>query len=220
MRSFIFTLGFHEDHVIRRLHIHNALPEDFIVLFTVSPISPSVRRAFEGVRSYTLRTGLREPKLVEVPMNSPDGIFTVVNSLRDVPRPLVVDVSGGMRFLGLFILISLLFMAEDVDIYLQPEGGEVQEIYIPKELFEFMRRPLSNNELEILNVVSEHPGITIEELARSIGKSEKTVRNSIVRLRKLLVVQKGRYAGLYPTKWVKVVTNLRPKHEEELIQTP
>ncbi|MEM1983574.1 MAG: CRISPR-associated CARF protein Csa3 [Sulfolobales archaeon] len=216
MRSFVFTLGFHEDHVIRRLHIHNALYEDVVVLFTVSPVLPAVRRAFEGVRGYALRTGLSEPKLVDVSINPPDGVFTIMEVLKDVPRPLIVDVSGGMRFLGLFLVVSLLFMGEDVDIYLQPEGGEVSEIHIPRDLFEFMRRPLNISEVEIVRTVSEYPGITVEELAKNLGKSEKTVRNLMTRLRKLLITQKGRYAGLYPTKWVKVVTTLRPKYEEEL----
>lgn len=216
----MFTLGFHEDHVTRRLHIHNALAEDVVVLFTVSPVSAGVRRAYEGVRGYVLRIGLSEPKLVEVPFNPPDGIFTIVGVLKDVPRPLIVDVSGGMRFLGLLVVVSLLFMGEDVDIYVQPEGGDVAEVHIPRELFEFMRRPLSSGEVELIKTISEYPGITLDELAEMLGKSEKTVRNLMTRLRKLLVIQKGRYAGLYPTKWVKVVTNLRPKHEEEITQTP
>lgn len=214
MRSFVFTLGFHEDHVIRRLHSHNALSEDVIVLFTVSPISPAVRRAFEGVRGYALRTGLSEPKLVEVPLNPPDGIFTIMGFLRSIPKPFIVDLSGGMRALGVFVIVSLMLMGEDVDLYLQPEGGEVGEVHVPRELFEFMRRPLSDAELEVLRVICKSPGVTVEELAEFTGKSEKTVRNLLIRLRKLLIVQRGRYAGLYPTKWVKVVTNLIPEAEE------
>jgi CRISPR locus-related DNA-binding protein len=220
LRSFVFTLGFHEDHVVRRLHMHNALSEDVIVLFTVGPVVPAVRRAFEGVRGYALRTGLSEPRLVEVPLDPPNAIYVIMSTLEDLPRPLIIDISGGMRVLGVLILISLLLIGwEGVDIYLQPEGGDVREVHIPRELFEFMRYPLSDSELEIVKAVSESPGITIEELARVMGRSEKTIRNSIVRLKKLLIVQKGRYAGLYPTKWVKVITNLIPKQEEELETT-
>lgn len=213
MRSFIFTLGYHEDHVVRRLYGHNALPEDFIVLFTASPSVPAVRRAFEGVRGFALRTGLREPRLVEVPLDPPDAIYVFREVLKGLPRPLVVDVSGGMRALGVLLLITLLLMGEDVDIYLQPEGGDVAEVHVPRELFEFMRRPLSELEFEVVRVVTESPGITIEEVAKAVGKSEKTVRNLISRPRKLLITQRGRYAGLYPTKWVKVVTGLKPRED-------
>lgn len=200
--------------------MHNALPEDFTVLFTASPLVTAVVRAFEGVRGYALRTGLREPRLVEVPLDPPDGVFVIREVLRELPRPLVVDISGGMRVLGVLLTMTLLLMGEDVDIYLQPEGGSTPEVHIPRDLFEFMRRPLSDAEYDVLRAVCNSPGITVEELARLISKSEKTVRNTLVRLKKLLIVQRGRYAGLYPTKWVKVVTELRPKHEEALTQSP
>lgn len=220
MRSFVFTLGFHEDHVIRRLHAHSALREDVTVLFTASPVPPAVRRAFEGIRGYALRAGLSEPMLVEVPLNPPDGIHVIMGVLRGVPRPLIVDLSGGMRALGLFVVVSVMLMGEDVDLYLQPEGGELAEVHIPRELFEFMRRPLSDAELGVLRAICESPGITVDELAAGTGRSEKTVRNVLARLRRLLVTQRGRYAGLYPTKWVKVVTNLVPRAEEELARSP
>ncbi len=196
--------------------MHNALPEDFIVVLTASPLVPAVTKAFEGVRAYCLRTGLSEPKLVEVPLDAADGIYTIMSVLKGLPRPMVVDISGGMRVLGVLTLISLLFNEGALDVYLQAEGGEAPEVHIPKELFEFMRNPLTDAELEIIKVIAERPGITIEELAKALGKSEKTVRNLIARPKKLLIVQRGRYAGLYPTKWVKVVTNLMPKEEAGL----
>ena len=215
MRTFVFTLGFHEDHVIRRLHAHNALREDHIVVFTVRPVATAVKRAFDGLKGFTSRAGLRDPELIELPLNTPDAIYTIINTLRDRPRPFIVDLSGGMRVLAVYVMTALLLMKEDADIYLQPETGTITETVIPKELFEFMRSPLTPTEIEVLKEISNNPGITISELAKATSKSEKTIRNMLARLRKLLVVQKGRRAGLYPTKWVKTLTPIKPKEEEE-----
>lgn len=194
--------------------MHNALPDDWIIAYTVKPAVTAVKRAFDGLKGFTSRTMLREPLLIELPLDTPNAIYLIIKSLSDKPRPFIVDLSGGMRVLTLYVMTALLLMKEDADIYVQPESGGLTETIIPKELFEFMRKPVTGIELEIIGEVSKNPGVTIEELARITKKSEKTIRNILSRLRKLLITQKGRKAGLYPTKWVKILTPIKPKTEE------
>ncbi len=200
-------MGFHEDHIVRRLHQSSASVDDDIIVFTVKPIQGAVKRAFEGLVGYTRSVRLKYPELVEVPLAStPEALKIIVDVLSGKQEPFIVDLSGGMRALGVLVLTALLVMNIKADIYVQPEAGDVNEVKIPKELFEYLEKPLTIEEQSILREIIMNPGITIEELAARQGKSVRTIRNSLTRLRKLLVVQKGRKAGLYPTKWTQILT--------------
>jgi len=216
MTTFIFTLGFHEDHIVRRLHQSSATIDDEILVFTAKPAQGAVKRAYEGLIGYTRSVRLRYPKLVEVPLEStPEALKIIIEALGDKQEPFIVDLSGGMRAIGILVLTALLIMKVKADIYIQPEAGEVNEVKIPKELFEYLEKPLTIEEQNILREIVMNPGITIEELATKQRKSPRTIRNTLTRLRKLLIIQKGRKAGLYPTKWTQIITPQLHKQQKQ-----
>ena len=147
--------------------------------------------------------------------STPEALKTIIEALGDKQEPFIVDLSGGMRAIGILVLTALLIMKVKADIYIQPEAGEVNEVKIPKELFEYLEKPLTIEEQNILREIVMNPGITIEELAIKQRKSPRTIRNTLTRLRKLLIIQKGRKAGLYPTKWTQILTPQLHKQQKQ-----
>ena len=97
-RSFVFSLGFHEDFVIRRLSDLAARRGEGVVLFTGSPVAPGTRRAFTSLVDYCTRVGLDAPRLVELPLSdAPRAVSTAVRVVSSLPEPIVADLGGGMR---------------------------------------------------------------------------------------------------------------------------
>jgi len=52
MASYIFTLGFHEDFIIRRLMNSKASKGERIIVFTVSPVSGASEKAFKNLEAF------------------------------------------------------------------------------------------------------------------------------------------------------------------------
>lgn len=197
----MITLGFHEDHAIRLLTTSSATRDDKVFVLTGKPVVPAARRAFEGLRSYMLRVGIGEPELVEVPPNLAEGVEAVLKVFsHDVEY--VLGLSGGMRYLIVFTLIALVLSGRSATIWIYPEGGEVPEVVVPKDVVASLRRLPTGAELRILKEVANSPGITDEEVAEKVGRKVKTVKNVVSELVKSgLVIRKGRKGGLYPTEW-------------------
>ncbi len=197
-RAFIVTLGYHEDHVIRLLTVCSASKDDEVVVLTAKPLVPAVRRAFNSLRTFMLRLGLKEPKLVEVPMEVLEGLEVIANVLKDPNKEYVLSLSGGMRYLIIYALIALVALGRVATIYIYPEGGEEPEIVIPKNLIKVLHRLPSESELRVLREVMKSPGISVEELSLIIGRSVKTIRNLVSELSRYgLVVRRGRGGGVY-----------------------
>ena len=85
-RVFVITLGYHEDHAIRLLTVCSVSKDDEVIALTAKPVVPAVRRAFDSLRTYLLRLGLKEPKLVEVPTDVIEGLSTIAEVFQDGSR--------------------------------------------------------------------------------------------------------------------------------------
>lgn len=200
-RVFVITLGYHEDHAIRLLTVCSVSKDDEVIALTAKPVVPAVRRAFDSLRTYLLRLGLKEPKLVEVPTDVIEGLSTIAEVFQDGSKEYVLSLSGGMRYLVIYTLITLVVLGRVATIYIYPEGGEAPEIVIPKNLIKVLRRLPSEAELRILREVMKSPGISVEDLSLSIGRSVKTIRNLISDLSRAgLVVRRGRGGGVFLSK--------------------
>ncbi|MEM4847947.1 MAG: hypothetical protein QW794_09350 [Thermosphaera sp.] len=64
MRSFVFTLGFHEDFILQRLSRKAAQPCEKVLMLTASPVVGGVRSAFNSLVEQYGRLGLGAPELV------------------------------------------------------------------------------------------------------------------------------------------------------------
>ncbi len=206
-RSYVFTLGFHEDYIERRLHQTSAKPDDVVVLFTGKPAIGGVKRAFESLRARSLSIGLPEPKLIELEYEEPSkALYQAKQVINALPEPIIADLSGGMRVIVIIVYTALLLEGKHFELYMQPEGSMHMHLHIPRGIIHCIRNPLSKEKMEILKIIMENPGITVKELAQTVGRKEKTIINHMIELKKLnLVVQKGKLAGLYPTQWTPTI---------------
>jgi len=99
VRSFVFTLGFHEDFAIRRLASKAARRGEPILVLTAKPAVGAVQKAFNSLREFCLRVGLEEPRLAELDLS--DGARALVEArtlIGQLPGLIVADVSGGSRW--------------------------------------------------------------------------------------------------------------------------
>jgi CRISPR locus-related DNA-binding protein len=198
-RRFIISLGFHEDRAIRRLMVSSASKDDEVFAVTASAV-PAVVKAFESLAGFCKRVGLPEPKLVEVPPRLYEGVVAFAELIQGSPGPVILDLSGGMRYLAVLGVLALFLTGRKASIYIQPES-EGDEIAVPESVVGLAYTPLQNLELAVLRAVSERGGLTADELAGSLGRSPKTAANAVARLQKLgLVVRRGRTGGIYTTE--------------------
>ncbi len=207
MRSFIFTLGFHEDYIERRLHESSATREDEIILFTAKPAIGGVLRAYESLKARAHSIGLRKPKLVELDcQDMAEAILQARKTIHQLPEPIIADLSGGMRVTIITVYTALLLENKKFKLYIQPEGSMELHINIPSQIIELIRNPLTQEKKKTLKTIMENPGITVREIAETLGKKEKTILNHLTELKKKQLVKiKGRSRGLYPTKWAKTI---------------
>lgn len=197
-RLFIITLGFHEDHVIRRLVNDKASRGDRVVLITASPVASATQRAYESLIAVCGRMGLPRPELVSVSADPYEGLKTLISLLRS-DGDVVLDLSGGMRYLSVYALMALLLIRREGKVYLQPESGEVSEVAVPETLIRAFFSPPRPAEVELMRLVGAG-GLSAQDIARLSGKSEKTVMNMLSSLsRRGLIVRKGRAGGVYLT---------------------
>lgn len=198
-RLFVVTLGFHEDHVMRRLVSDKAVRSDRVILVTASPVAAATQRAYESLIAACSRMSLPRPELVEVPADPYGGLKTLL-SLMIGEDELVVDLSGGMRYLSVYVLLALLLMRRRSRIYLQPESGEVSEVLIPETVIEVFFNPPKPVELELLRLIGSNEGLTTRDLSRFSGRAEKTVMNIVSSLSKRgLILRRGRRGGVFLT---------------------
>ncbi|MEM1622683.1 MAG: CRISPR-associated CARF protein Csa3 [Sulfolobales archaeon] len=207
-RLFIISIGFHEDRAIRRLMESSATRGDRVYLIAASR-TQAVLRAYESLASICRKLGLPDPELVEVPMGLYDGIARLLSILGSAEGEIVLDLSGGMRYLVAYALVALFISGRSATVYVQPESGEGGDVVIPAKLFSIARDPPKGVDLLVLRAVYDTEGSTVEELSRSTGRSAKTVANSVSKLAKMgLVVRRGRRGGLYLTELGRLAVKL------------
>ena len=200
MKSYVFTMGVHEDFAIRRLVSTNATREDDVVCLFKSPMTNGNKRALNALNAVMSKMGLREAVAREVRVSG--GILDVVDEvtgvLNDLKDPLVVDVSGGeSKAVMVGVVLSLAINGRAGRVYVE----EDEEYYFSVEDFRTAVEGVKGEALALLINVVAQPGIRYLELAEKTGKKLKTVMNSVGALKKKrLVYQKGRGEGVYPTK--------------------
>lgn len=201
MRSFVFTLGFHEDLVIRRLTFKAARPGEPILVFTAEPLVGGVERAFSALRDYCSRVGLSDPSLVTLPSEDiPRALVVARAGVAGLPEPVVAELGGGMRYLLIIVFTALLLEHKGFELYVTHEGGG-GELHMPSGVLRALRG-LSEEKMRMLKVIASRPGIGVEALARTLAKSPKTVRNHLTDLKRMgLVASSGRGAPLRLTTW-------------------
>ena len=208
MRSFIFTLGFHEDFILRRLSQKGAIPGEPIVVFTAHPLVSGVVRAFDSLVSFCSRLGLEKPTMIPLDLSSvAESMVKARSVITALPKPIVADLGGGFRSLVILVFLVLLTTTDDFELYISVEGGEGMELHIPSGVAKALRR-FSPEKEEILRAISQNPGIRVEGLSLMLGKSPKTIRNHLSELKKMgLVIARGRGAPLKLTDWGKALVN-------------
>jgi CRISPR-associated protein Csa3 len=211
--TYIFTLGYHEDYIIRRLHMNKADASDKIYVVTVKPLTGTSLKAFDNLEAYCMRLGLQKPVLVEIDVRSEGREFLdLLDELIDVvlyaEEPLVIDVSGGMRILGLTLYTAALVTGKRAVLYISPENEPI-EYRIDLEEIKTLATELTEEKKQVIEAVLRNPGTTIPEIAKELNKSEKTITNHINTLKKQrLVAAKGKRNNLYLTKLGKIKTKI------------
>ncbi len=210
-RTFLFILGYHEDYITRRLHLSHASRSDEVALITPYPLTGALKRAYYNIEIHLSKIKLKPPKQIPVPTTNTDkAIEIIAEETRKLPEPIILDLTGGDRLLSTLTLLTLLLTRRQVELYIQPETGEPWEIKIPKQVITLIYNPLSPEKQNILKTITQNPGITIQELAQIHNKTTNTIRIYITQLKRLeLVIQKGRKASIYPTKWAKIITKTK-----------
>ncbi|MEM2288511.1 MAG: CRISPR-associated CARF protein Csa3 [Sulfolobales archaeon] len=207
-RVFIISIGFHEDRAIRRLMESSATKGDRVYLITASR-TQAVLRAYESLVALCRKLGLPDPELVEVPTGLYDGIARLLSVLSSSDSEVVLDLSGGMRYLAAYALVALFISGRSATVYVQPESGEGSDVVIPAKLFSVARDPPKGVDLLVLRAVHDLEGSTVEELSKSVSRSAKTVANSISKLTKMgLVVRRGRRGSLHLTELGRLAVKL------------
>jgi CRISPR-associated protein Csa3 len=208
-RSFVFSLGFHEDFVIRRLSRLAARGGEDVVLFTGSPVVAGTRRAHASLIEYCTRVGLSTPRLVELPLSDSSLAVSRARSvINGLSEPIIADLGGGMRAVIVAVLIALFTSDKVFELYVSSESGEAEELHIPSGVTRALSS-LSSEKMEILNFIAKNEYSNADTIAYRLGKSSKTVRNHLAVLKKMgLVVSHGRKGGLKLTSWGKAILGL------------
>lgn len=216
MKSFVFTLGFHEDFIERRLHTSHAVEGDAIRVFTCKPLAPATRRAYESLRARAYSIGVGEPELIPLECIDPaEALYTARLAIRELPEPIIADLSGGMRIAVLVVYTALLLERKQFDLYIQPEPWG-QETLIPHQITQLIWSPLAPEEQRLLETITALGKTTIKQLAEIMNRKEKTIANKLAKLRKhMLITKRGRTPTIQPTKWAKTITTL-PPHPDQI----
>ncbi|MCX8199825.1 MAG: CRISPR-associated CARF protein Csa3 [Sulfolobales archaeon] len=207
-RVFVFPLGFHEDPLLRLLTDFRASISDKVIVFTCRPMHGGVRRAFESLRAFCIKQGFPEPESEVLECSdfyeSVKHVRRVLEKLKDAE--VIAEVGAGLRILGHVITTTLIFIGKEFTLHYEPEGGVGEPITIPKEFFSLVIKEPTDFEKKVLNEVIKDPGVTIKELSSKLNRSEKTIRNTVSKLRgRGLIEKKARSEKLEATKLAKAL---------------
>jgi len=214
VKSYIFTVGIHEDFAVRRLVSTNVGRDDVIVVLVKSPITGGNRRAINGLSAVMSKMGLRDAVVKEIEVKD---IFHVVDQvseiLKEVKDPLIVDISGGeSKTLAIGTILAVAVNKRVGRIYLE----EDEEVSFQIEDFRTAAEGLSSELLKVLSTVVANPGIRHEVIAEMTGKKLKTTMNVVgILKKKRLVYQKGRGDGIYPTKLGILISKLNQENNRK-----
>ena len=197
MALYVFTLGFHADHIIRRLS--RARDVKGVLVVTGKPATRSVYNAFQEVVAFCEKADYPLPDLVEVPVD--DGgsaVSLVVERLRGWDH-IVADVGGGLRGVVAATIIALLIATKwaSVELYVYGEREDSPEMFIPLNAVSAILFGIPHERKRILEVLSQGEA-DIATLAKLLNKSEKTVKTYVSDLRRAGFVSGGETVKLTP----------------------
>ncbi len=201
MTTYLFTLGFHPDHITRKLF--RASDVEAIYIVTAKPVVRAVQDAYKDVVGLCERANLPPPKLIEIDVSDPgSSVYTIVRELKRY-RSIYADLSGGMRIVVVITMISLFILSQDHDIVISVAGEreDKPEISINGRIFAYLSSGLSDERKRVLEIIAKSPGIDITYLSQALGRSERTVRAHVAELKRMGLIDMKSNGALYTTSW-------------------
>jgi len=180
----IATLGFEEKFCYRAVLRHGIKEGDRIILITAG-IVEKVEKAYEWIKkliqsSYGSSVSV---DLVQIDVNntvdSLRKILRLIDSLNDFR--IVVNLSGGMRILIIYVLLACLMRARR-DLTVEVEAEDLSTIVsLDWRLLKLIKEGIKEEHLEVLRHISS--GLRdVRSLAKRLKKDESTVRRYISEL--------------------------------------
>lgn len=187
MVVYVFSLGFHADHVIRRLS--RARDVEDVYVFTGRPATKAVYNAFQEVVAFCEKALYPAPKLYELSIEDPaSSVYTVVSLLKDYSH-IVADVGGGLRGVISILMTALFILSRRsfIDLYVYGEREDAPETYIPLQtVYQIVTGGFSDEKIRILEALSRNSeGLGIGDLVSLLGRSERTVRAHLSDLKRV-----------------------------------
>jgi len=188
-------LGFHEDILLRSMTHLRVHRDDVVYVVTCSPLVGAVKRALESLRALCLRQGFPEPRVLELECRdfyeSVRRVKSVISEHKGVE--LYFCSGAGLRILLHIIEVALLASRKPFTLHYEPEAEGVDTVTIPSTLYVNILRKPSEIEERVLRLVVESGEITVKEIAIKLEIKEKTVKNTLTRLKNLgLITKKGK----------------------------
>ena len=188
MKSYFVTLGFNESFLLRLLAETNAAQDDRLVIVVPRPMAEGTRNALENVKAQAVRLKYPTPEVREIGLDSfESALFEVVSALIPLKEPIITDLSMGMRMVDALILVSLLVTGKQFRVYLREETTGRPVSFSSQDLRALLN-DYSGEDLKLLSALSSSP-MRLEDLAKAVGRSEKTVMNRISELKRLGLIR-------------------------------
>ncbi len=213
-KTVIISIGFSTDPVMKLLA---SIPLDRstrIYLIAPEPVSPGTMRVYTTVKNLVgERVGAIE--LVTIPPDPLPALARIAELMAD-DSTYIVSPSGGMRYLVTLLTLVTASLTQKAEIRVISESGEFGDLLIQPEALEILLHGLSSTEWEVLQALAKNP-MNESEIAGTINRSEKTVKNAITRLRKAGLVRKvGRRATVYITENGRAILTIEMIRRERL----
>jgi len=196
-KCFIVTFGWNENVVINLTVRFSIGPEDrFILILPRETDDPRARRAINTLEGFFDKHFPRaelEKKYVTI-RNFHEGMMSILDTMMHVANTgydVYVNVSGGMRILGLMAYTATLIARELAKgnislVDLEIEGSHE---YVPLQFPPLSMPELREGETVILETLFQHGKMTVDELIKKLGKSKSTIYRNIRDLEKLGMIK-------------------------------
>ncbi len=207
-RALVASFGFDEKYVVRAIIRHGVGAGDKVVLVT-SKKTEKTEKAYGYVKELadTVAAEVELAELGDKVYNFPELVRElkgILTKLTEAYETVTVLLSGGMRVLvlGLYTAILLLPPPARDKVKVEVDTEDVGKLVeVPQSLVKVFTPPELGAKIEILKVIVEKPGMTIEDIAKELNKDESTVRRQLQALLDLSLVRlEGRPARVYPTE--------------------
>lgn len=210
------TLGFHEDYTLRRATTHGLRRGDLVLPVTINPPATMVISAYNNLKIILERTGAKVLELLTLdPEDPPTAIETLVKTIHETAKEnntetIVIDTTGGSRFLCLTTILATQILApkHNIHLYLQSDTGKDWEVKLDSQTIQNLTRKLTPEEKTILETIQENPNLTTKELYLIIQQKQnikyKTLLNRISKLTREKLITRGPRGKIKLTPWTKI----------------